>query len=284
VRFFFRVNPVRFTPPQSISVLTLFVPFCVSILFASVWFRSESATSTLASAPRLGFIVDRNVAGGTLHEEALSLEAQRILATTNYLNATVNSTNDTEVRVFHALWRGGEKTGLNVVHHTPDFCWVGVGWNPIDAGQSRHVLVDLDVERLADSVADESSVQIPFECRIFESPDKSSRELVLWCTLLNGQPIHERHVFAANTAQDTRSYAESQARSASLIRHTVVSHFWHSLVSRQSGYGSKEFVRISARVNDDWQPTLRALREFAYQRFDIRKIDSNRSTARLPVR
>lgn len=47
------------------------------------------------------------------------------------------------VTVFLASWTARDKPGLTALQHTPDICWVGSGWKPIDTGQPPQLPIPL---------------------------------------------------------------------------------------------------------------------------------------------
>ena len=71
-----------------------------------------------------------------------------------------HSTLDLErVTVFLASWPAGDSRGLTALQHTPDICWGGSGWKPLNLGQSQQIIVDVPFEPTLEATRPESSDQ-----------------------------------------------------------------------------------------------------------------------------
>jgi hypothetical protein len=202
-----------------------------------------------------------------------------------------------EVRVFLATWRANSGKGLTVVHHTPDICWVGAGLKPVDMGQASQIELTFPVSEdrgQKSAISDQRSavsdqkprpltsdlrpltsssrpptsdlrplVTIPFECRVFQSPDGSHRELVIWCTLIGGRILAEGDRFAGFFKQDKLNDPRSHERMAAPSRRLAANQLWRAIQDRLPARGVKQFVRCSVSLNGDWQSALEWVRSAA---------------------
>ncbi len=170
------------------------------------------------------------------------------LATTNLVAGVFTAPGKTPFTVFMGTWDAANSKEMSVVAHTPDICWVGAGWVPVDLGQPPSTNFVFD------------GTLIPFEVRAFQDTSKTHVEMTVWCTLVSGQVFEEssRFVPPANSAgTDTRLLQASSSR------NHLRSQFIRVLADRIPGNGSKQFVRFSTSAEGDWRPALERLRQFA---------------------
>lgn len=183
--------------------------------------------------------------GYTFRPEVLTDEVLGLLATTNVFNGSFyHRTEGRRVTVFKADWLPTEGVGKTVVNHTPDVCWVSSGWRPVEAGQP-----DLQTFQI-------SGREVPFECRVFEAPDRS-REVIVWCTLVNGEAQTEPFRFRG----DARSGGRWQA--ALNLSRLAIGRFMARVERRYPATGHKQFYRFSTRLDGDIRTTLQHLATFA---------------------
>lgn len=166
------------------------------------------------------------------------------LATTNLMGGSFTN-REQRFTVFAADWNGRDPRQMSVVQHTPDVCWVNIGWRPVMDQAPRQFTLQLGTN------------QLPFECRLFQVPQGGAREVVLWLTLLSGVPLAEDDRFSVNVGGGDRSYQDSQSRSRRAGQFLTV------LGNRVPSVGRKQFVRFSTRASSDLQKDLRDLAEFA---------------------
>lgn len=159
-----------------------------------------------------------------------------VLATTNLVNGEFSDGNH-KVTVFAAEWSGESAKELSVVQHTPDICWVRVGFTPVDVGQPPSRTFEID------------GVPVPFECRVFEIQGR--RELTFWCTLLSGQ-FHEE---GARFRPAAGSYTGGSGAAEQGIRARLLagSQFLSAVTRRQAADGTKQFVRFSTPIDAGWE-------------------------------
>lgn len=213
------------------------------VVAAWAWFHLGARTDV---AP-LRFEVLRDPPGWTFVPEPIAPRAQAMLATTNLLNGAFTAPDGTAITVFAGEWHARDSTQLSVVGHTPDICWVLIGWQPVPAGLPQTVPVALEGGTL------------PFECRVFATPGGDRRELVLWCTLRGGKVLAEGQRFAI---EDQAGLDGATRRSITLRRRTLV-NLWRSLTDRIPSTGEKQFVRLSVPVGGDVSAALAQLTGFA---------------------
>ena len=230
--------------PRLYLPLAILFAFLGCIVSAWAWFH----VGTQSDAAGLRMDVRTVIPGHRFDAEPLSESARAKLQTTHYLNGAFVADQDDRITVFSAEWSAREGKSLDVVSHTPDVCWVGIGWVPVSLGQPQKVKVPLD------------GGDFVFECRVFETPGKKFRELVLWATILNGEIVDEGERWASEDRQTNEP--DRQLRFVS-GRRRAGELFLHALASRQAGSGSKQFIRFSTECSEDWEPALRRLEDFA---------------------
>ena len=184
------------------------------------------------------------LAGYVFRPDPLSQEVLDLLSTTNVVNGSfINRSGEKKVTVFRADWLPTDGVGKTLVNHTPDVCWVNTGWRPVDAGQP-------DVLQLRIS-----GQTVPFECRVFEAPD-GPKEVIVWCTLVNGEPLTEPFRFQRNA----RSGGRVQA--AFNLSRLAIGRFLLRIERRIPASGHKQFFRFSIRMDGDVGTALNQLGEF----------------------
>ncbi|MGE3309537.1 MAG: exosortase-associated EpsI family protein [Limisphaerales bacterium] len=200
----------------------------------------------------LRFEVRRQLPDWEFHPQPVGAAAEAILATTNLFNGAFESTNRAPVIVFAAEWDGDDPRQRTALPHTPDICWVGAGWQPVDAGQPRQITLPI------------AGRDLPFQCRVFATPT-GHRELVLWCSIYGGKPVEdaERWTPEGGTAE------ERKARNLDQQRLSALRHFWRAVRDRDGAARFKQFVRFSVSVGSDWQEGLARLRDFAPDWLDL---------------
>jgi hypothetical protein len=210
----------------------------------------------------------------------------------------------TPMRVFFATWSPDQGRDLSVIQHTPDICWVGAGWKPIDAGLAKQLAIPLATRPLRSATADRLRANagrpptandgpltavhrppaatsplpvpgpgpgsdlpspishLPFELRVFQSPDRTHRELVAWCTLIDGAPVPEGSRWAAGPAPGATRFERQQA-AASAGRGRGAGLFGDALLHRRPSSGHKQFVRLSMPLHADAGQLLEQLAAFS---------------------
>lgn len=185
------------------------------------------------------------LAGYAFRPDPLSPEVLDILSTTNVVNGRfIDRAGEMKVTVFRANWLPNEGLGKTLVNHTPDVCWVNTGWRPVDAGQPDVLKYQI------------SGQTVPFECRVFETPD-GRKEVIVWCTLVNGEPLTEPFRFQGNARGGGRIQA------AFNLGRLAIGRFLLRVERRIPATGHKQFFRFSTHMDEDVGTALTRLGEFA---------------------
>lgn len=216
--------------------------FLLAVLGSTAWF----ATGSVSGDRRLAFALHDAIPGWSFRPEPVAESAQSILGTTNLVNGLFAGPDGETFMVFSARWQAASARSMSVVQHTPDVCWVGAGWVPVDVGQPRQVQLAL------------KGGEMPFECRAFRGPGQDHRELVVWCTLVGGRVLPESGRWTELGGGDTR---RDQAVAA--YRRVALDHFVGNVRDRRRGSGDKQFVRFSVPLKGDWKESMERLTRFS---------------------
>ena len=133
-----------------------------------------------------------------------------------------------------------------------------------------------------------SLVELPFECRVFRSPQGNAKELVVWCTLLGGQILSEQRQFRMGSDELTQNYADDRSRGLAVARRATARHLWQAIIKRLPTGKTKQFVRISLPLDNNWSNTVTQIQAFAVNWINIVQLNQQRNqqskpeTARLP--
>lgn len=267
------------TRKSGIMTALIFGLFLASIALPWLWFHTGPALS----AERFKIVVSQQVSGFSYTKTTVSEQELRILATTNLMNGKfVLQGNAPEkqktrenrripeksIRTFVAEWKAESGQDLAVVHHTPDICWIRAGWSPISLGQPTQALLELPSQ--GQNSHSPSTVQFPFECRVFRLPNGGYPEMVLWCTLVGGQVLPEIHLFQVLT-DDSADQPTVKRPIGSFARRLAISHLWQLVQRRVPAQSSKQFVRLSIPITDSWESALEDARSFAKQWIEVKR-------------
>jgi hypothetical protein len=195
-----------------------------------------------------------DVPGWKFVPETISAQARDILATTNLFSGTYSNPKGDTVTVFLGTWDANNPKQMSVVAHTPDVCWVGAGWEPVAGGHPDKLNIGFGTNA------------IPFEARTFLTPDKRSRELTAWCTLVSGQLFEEEKRFEMPEAVRAASPTERQGPGS---RHALKSKLTKVIKERIPGSGSKQFVRFSTSSNGNPSASFDLMAKFGSQWLDL---------------
>lgn len=180
-------------------------------------------------------------------------QAVETLATTNLLNGVFEGQGNDRYIVFAADWQAKGKKGMGVIAHTPEICWVGAGFSLTHIGEPAFMDVEISGEK------------VPFECRVFRTPDQRSVEMVAWCSVVSGQWLEEGFRYQPDRAQE----GSAKERQADNSRVRGVNSFVRALKTRQPGDGTKQFVRFSTGVGADWKESYARLQRFAREWLEV---------------
>jgi hypothetical protein len=240
--------------PPVAAAWILFGVFALSIVASWAWFNvNPPRTERLRLSPR------PEIPGWTFVDLPLSEGVQKVLATTNLINGSFGSERGARVMVFAADWKAEDSRSMSVVQHTPDICWVEVGWRAEDLGQPKQVDVMIGQE------------SIPFQCRVFKTPDGSRRELVLWCTLVGGTILQEGERWQAGAA----AAGPGMGRTEIASRRLALNQWVGNVIERRKATGDKQFLRLSIQTSKSWEENLERLREFAARWLELERTELN---------
>ena len=199
--------------------------------------------------------VAQSVQGYRFESEPLTDIALSMLNTAHYLNGDFRAEKKNTITIFAADWTssGGD---LTVVQHTPDICWVQGGWTYGEMVGLRQVMMSIprsDGEEMR---------EIPFECRVFVSPDGQRRELTVWCTLIGGAPMVET---PSNMDMPGLPAFFQHGKIRGPINRTrlAVQKFVSSVKKKIPSNGSKQFIRFSTTLTGEYAESLERLEAFA---------------------
>lgn len=231
------------------GLLGLAAVFLGTVAAAWAWFHVGAATP----ADALRFDVRTDIPGWAFVPEDIPPRAQELLATTNLVNGVFRAAGGREVVVFAGEWHADNAHQMSVVNHTPDLCWVKVGWVPAALGQPQKLVLPV------------GGREIPFECRVFQAPGGQQRQLVVWTTVLGGRVVEEGDRFQAEDVEG----ADRRERRATSARRLAAAHFTTALRERIPGTGFKQFIRFSVPLEADWQEAAVAIKDFAPRWLDL---------------
>ena len=188
------------------------------------------------------------IPGYEFKPQSIGEEAVQMLATTNLLNGEFRNPGGDRFTVFMGTWDAARSKELAVVAHTPDICWVGSGAVPVLVGQPDHVELEL------------GTVKLPFEVRVFQmSPTSKQLELTAWCTLISGQVFAENDRFEPNEGSDGSASSRQMIAGRRLAKMQLI----RAIRERVPGDGSKQFVRFSTSLDEDWRKSMERLADFS---------------------
>lgn len=173
-----------------------------------------------------------------------------ILETTNILNGHFFDYRSNRYSVFHAIWEKGEGLGGNVLAHSPDMCWIGAGFQPLNIGSPTIVSLEFN------------KIYIECECRVMLLPDKESREIAIWFATVDGSfypPIGKQN-------GDKNQLAPHQKQIFDNLFNPILNRclqFTHLLLDPISINSEKQYFRISKRFDGDWNDEIQEVQKFA---------------------
>jgi hypothetical protein len=163
------------------------------------------------------------------------------------LLSPISSLPTDSIRVFLASWLPQDGKKLTVLHHTPDICWVGAGWVPVDDDATNQLV--LTIPNKDDVTASNKGIQLPFECRVFELPRSGHRERAAWRTLIDGKIMPEGKPVFFYGSENNNENTTSKNRMEANARNLGVNHLINTIKNRKSVAGIKQFVRCSVDGN-----------------------------------
>ena len=137
--------------------------------------------------------------------EALSTELVRIIVGANetlYLRCTDRASGISH-ELYIVYWRAGNAYCYEAERHSPDSCWISVGWTCLESKSPKYFRVG-------------SETLGPFNWRRYVAPNSPPQEVLFWC--LNGKiPV---------SIGLQNSNAGDRASLMGAIEHSVFLNFW----------------------------------------------------------
>lgn len=167
------------------------------------------------------------------------------LRTTNLMQIVYHPFTGAEkcITAFIASWQPKQGSAFLAFGHTPDICWVGAGWRPLEYPSSIQVAV--------------GGLEFPFECRLFEFGNAGRRELVIWTYLIDGKPTPALGFF--QTAREASFGDIALGISSRFMRAKQLSEL---ISDRRTLIGSKSYWRFSTDASEDSEAARERLVEF----------------------
>jgi hypothetical protein len=222
------------------------------------------------------FTTTTNVAGYQFETQPLSPTALEILRSPEYINGRFQArsaagrepSSSQAISIFSANWSAASGEVMTVVQHTPDVCWVGSGWQPLDLGQPKQVALSIPHGTSPAALKGKAlpSTSFTFECRAFLAPEGQVRELVLWCTLVGGRILPESARFRLSKEKAAMAdVSNGKEKQLAIGRRLTIDYFVHAVTQRLRARGTKQFIRLSTSVSGNPEDALAELAGFARQ-------------------
>ncbi len=265
-----------------------FLLFAASVLFPRIWFNlAPPARDNPNLPPAIELSAKPQIPGYDLTNVPLTTNETAILSTTNVVNQLcraklqpIAGSGAPDSAVFLATWRPEAGQRLHVLHHTPDICWAGAGWQPEELGQPAQTQLSLPLvgagsaeplttdpgqivtmeKSTAGHPARSDTITVPFQCRVFKFPGSDKRQLVIWCTIIGGKLLPEGNLFGGVFKQTRSETADPMERMGAPARLLAANHLWQAIKNRLPARGTKQFVRCSVALEGAWQPALERAR------------------------
>lgn len=234
---------------RSLSIWSMTALFAAAIVAAWAWFYVG------VTPPEKSYVLKTRypVPGYRFTAVPIGEQAIDTLATTNLVNGQFEGANRERYTVFAADWAAKGSKQMSVLSHTPEICWVGAGFQLTSLGETPFMVVPMGGEK------------ITLECRVFQTPDGRSLEMVVWASLVSGQPLEEAFQFQPDKSQS----GDARIRQDANGRVRAANSFLSSVLARRPGDGTKQFVRFSTPVTGDWKEAFQRLERFAVQWLDL---------------
>lgn len=231
--------------PIRIWLVPLVCAACVGVLWAfpRFWYTARSGSEVHWFAER------QDVPGWKYSDTPIAKAAEAALVADRMINGEYLGPGGKAVRVFSAKRYLEKSNEIGLFMHTPDRCWVHIGWR-LEPSQPEVLDVNLH------------GVRIQVERRIFVL--NRHRELVYFAGLVGGEPLPYRldhHLSVAKRYKSDEKTAAPEAMLRASNRH-FWDRLWDSFVNRRQLLGAKHFLRISTPLAGDPAAADKLLQEF----------------------
>jgi hypothetical protein len=220
---------------KSLPGKQLIVPACLGGLvlvlwiFPTFWYRADD------DGPKHWLAEKTEVPGWSYHEIPVDESAEKVLVADRMVNGIFTNSTGSQVYVFSAKRFEEKANEIGLFIHTPDRCWVQIGWRvePDAAPDVKEISLH--------------GAKVQVERRIFDY--RGRRELVYFFGLQDGAPLPYRLDHYLNAA--LRAGGKSERTSIRATDFHFWRRLWDSFKGRQEFLGPKQFVRISTNVSAD---------------------------------
>lgn len=237
-------GPPKFLPAMS-KILILSLLFGTAAFGPWLWIHSGAAPAKQG----IELSVRHELPGTTFEEVSMGVSVPERLGTTNLFNGDFRRPEGPPITAFYADWQPEQGAATAMLMHTPDVCWVQVGWEPVVTDAPSKVTLKLDGQEL------------PFECRVFKF--RGTRVLVVWLGIINGSVLDMGPLGEVAGSKTRFVLGERWRRARQLF----------GLMARRAPvHGRKQFVRYSRPFHGDWQAALADLQEFGSQWIQVREV------------
>jgi hypothetical protein len=198
--------------------------------FPRFWYRSENA------GPKHWLAERTEVPGWKYRPVPVDESAEKVLVADRMVNGIFTNSTGSQVYVFSAKRFEEKANEIGLFIHTPDRCWVQIGWrlDPKTAPDYKEITLH--------------GANVQVERRIFEY--RGRRELVYFFGLQAGAPLPYRLDHYLNGALRAGGRKTERTRVQATDLH-FWRRLWDSFRGRQEFRGPKQFVRISTNVSAD---------------------------------
>lgn len=233
---------------MKVRLIAIFAALLIAALWAfpRVWYTNEAPADKF-----LWLRQSTNIANWKFEPQPVDKSAEAILVADRLASGEFRRGKEV-IRVFGADRFTARQNDIGLFTHTPDRCWVQVGWKIEPAAPDA---VELNIH----------GAKIQGERRIYAS--KGHRELVYFWGMSSGQTLPFRLDHNLNTAfqQSANDASNSRAGAARATDKKFWARVWDSFASRRPFAGPKQFFRISTPATGDTAAEEKLLAEFVAQ-------------------
>lgn len=212
----------------------IWISLVCSAFIGAIWAFPHFWYNKAAPSGGIWYSATTNISGWKYEASPVAKSAEAALVADEAEAGEFRRDSDV-VRVFFANRYSARQNEIGLFTHTPDRCWMQVGWEIEDA---QPTVLELELHGAPVSV----------ERRIFKT--KGHRELVYFFGMSNGSRLPFRLDHNLNIAMRLQEKTAARAR-ATLERATDKKYWsvvWDSFSSRAEHAGPKQFLRISTPV------------------------------------
>ena len=237
-------------------IISYFPLICyVLCLFAGKLWYFELNKSSDAKENQLSIEFQPQLNEWEFKEEMLSKSVMDRLGHGNIKNGFyINRKSGEKFSFFLGEWDPDNTRQMSVVSHTPDVCWVGAGWKPVNLGQPNKTIFKLALDSESESEIPVTKEKLYFlETRVFEHALTHQKELAMWFTIIDGRIIDEPNLIDLENSENNLI---SAGKTFAAFRNSQNSahRFLTAMKERRTWSGKKLFYRVSVPVYEqNWE-------------------------------